>query len=330
MSHRAMVSEYRSKSLTGRHIRTMALDQSALLELLGELKLTDVTDRIRTATETLYQELIDAEAAAFIGAGPFERTPARTTQRNGTRPRTLTTTSGDLELRIPKLRQGTFFPSLLERRRRVDQALFAVVMEAYVHGVSTRKVDDLVKALGADTGISNSEVSRICANLDEDVAAFRDRPLADTTYPYVFLDATYCKARVGRRVVSQAVVVAIGVAADGRREVLGFDVGDTESQPFWTTFLRSLKARGLEGVRLVISDAHTGLIAAINTVFVGSSVAALPGPLHAERALARAEGDRADGRVDHPHDLRPARHRARLHPVRRGRPDAHPLAPEDR
>jgi hypothetical protein len=249
----------------------MALDQSALLELLGELKLTDVNDRVRVATETLYQELIDAEAAAFIRAAPFERSPDRVTQRNGTRPKTVSTNVGDLELRIPKLRQGSFFPSLLERRRRVDQALFAVVMEAYVHGVSTRKVDDLVKALGADTGISKSEVSRICSGLDEDVAAFRDRPLADTTYPYVFLDATYCKARVGRRVVSQAVVVAVGVAADGRREVLGFEVGDTESQPFWTAFLRSLKARGLGGVKLVISDAHTGLIAAIATVFHGSS-----------------------------------------------------------
>ena len=249
----------------------MALDQSALLELLGELKLTDVTNRIRVATEALYQELIDAEAAAFIGAAPFERTPDRVAQRNGSRLRTLTTTAGELELRIPKLRQGTFFPSLLERRRRVDQALFAVVMEAYVHGVSTRKVDDLVKALGADTGISKSEVSRICSNLDEDVAAFRDRPLADQTHPYVFLDATYCKARVGRRVVSQAVVVAVGVAADGRREILGFEVGDTESQPFWTSFLRSLKARGLGGVKLVISDAHTGLIAAVETVFQGSS-----------------------------------------------------------
>ena len=249
----------------------MALDQSALLELLGELKLTDVSDRIRVATETLYQELIDAEAAAFIGAAPYERTDTRTAQRNGTRARTLTTTAGELELRVPKLRQGSFFPSLLERRRRVDQALFAVVMEAYVHGVSTRKVDDLVKALGADTGISKSEVSRICANLDEDVAAFRDRPLADTAYPYVFLDATYCKARVGRRVVSQAVVVAVGVAADGRREVLGFEVGDTESQPFWTTFLRSLKARGLGGVQLVISDAHTGLIAATQTVLQGAA-----------------------------------------------------------
>ena len=168
----------------------------------------------------------------------------------------MSTTAGDLELRIPKLRTGSFFPSLLERRRRVDQALFAVVMEAYLHGVSTRKVDDLVKALGADTGISKSEVSRICADLDEEVGAFRDRSLAEVAYPYVFLDATYCKARVNRRVVSQAVVIATGVTADGRREVLGFDVGDSEDGAFWTAFLRSLKARGLGGVQLVISDAH--------------------------------------------------------------------------
>jgi hypothetical protein len=146
----------------------------------------------------------------------------------------LTTTAGDLDLRIPKLRTGSFFPSLLERRRRVDQALFAVVMEAYLHGVSTRKVDDLVKALGADTGISRSEVSRICAGLDEEVAAFRDRSLTGAAFPYVFLDATYCKARVGRRVVSQAVVIATGVRADGHREVLGFDVGDSEDGAFWT------------------------------------------------------------------------------------------------
>jgi len=249
----------------------MALDQSALLELLGELKNTDVPDRIRVATEKLYQELIDAEAAAFIGAAPYERTVERVAIRNGSRPRTLTTTAGQLDLRIPKLRAGSFFPSLLERRRRVDQALFAVVMEAYVHGVSTRKVDDLVKALGADSGISKSEVSRICAGLDEDVAAFRDRPLGETSYPYVFVDATYCKARIGRRVVSQAIVVAVGVAADGRREVLGFDVGDTESEPFWTAFFRSLKARGLGGVKLVISDAHAGLVAAIAVAFQGAS-----------------------------------------------------------
>jgi len=248
----------------------MALDQSALLDLLGELKLTDVTDRIRIATETLYQELIDAEATAFIGAAPFERSDTRTTLRNGTRSRTLTTTAGDLDLKIPKLRAGSFFPALLERRRRVDQALFAVVMEAYVHGVSTRKVDDLVKALGADTGISKSEVSRICAGLDAEVAQFRDRTLSEQDYPYVFLDATYCKARVGHRIVSQAIVVAVGVAADGRREVLGFDVGDSENEAFWTSFLRGLKTRGLDGVRLVMSDAHTGLKKAISTVFQGA------------------------------------------------------------
>ena len=249
----------------------MALDQSALLDLLGELKLTDVTDRIRVATETLYQELIDAEATAFIGAAPFERTTERSTHRNGSRPRVLTTTAGDLDLTIPKLRAGTFFPALLERGRRVDQALFAVVMEAYLHGVPTRKVDDLVKALGADTGISKSEVSRICAGLDAEVAQFRDRTLSSLDYPYVFLDATYVKARVNHRIVSQAIVVAVGVAADGRREVLGFDVGDTENEGFWTAFLRSLKVRGLDGVKLVMSDAHSGLKKAIGTVFQGAA-----------------------------------------------------------
>ena len=249
----------------------MALDQSALLDLLSELKLTDIPDRVRAATEALYQQLIDAEASAFIGAAPFERGPGRTTHRNGTRPRTLSTTAGDLELTIPKLRQGTFFPAMLERRRRVDQALFAVVMEAYLHGVSTRKVDDLVKALGADTGLSKSEVSRICAGLDEQVGQFRDRDLATIEFPYVFLDATYCKARVNHQIVSQAVVVAVGVAADGRREVLGFDVGDTENEVFWTEFLRSMKTRGLTGVKLVMSDAHSGLKKAIGVVFQGAS-----------------------------------------------------------
>ena len=249
----------------------MALDQSALLDLLAQLKLTDVTDQVRAATETLYQELIDAEAAAVIGAGKYERTEDRTTQRNGTRARTFSTRTGDLELRIPKLRRGSFFPSLLERRRRVDQALFAVVMEAYLHGVSTRKVDDLVKALGADSGISKSEVSRICEGLDAEVGAFTGRDLSAMAFPYVFLDATYCKARVNHRVVSQAIVVAVGVAADGRREVLGFDVGDTENEAFWTAFLRSLKDRGLDGVQLVISDAHTGLKKAIATVLQGTS-----------------------------------------------------------
>src|ERR671938_1500907 len=212
----------------------MALDHAALLEVLDTLKAGDAGERVRVAAETMYQALIETERTAAIGAGPWERTEARTAQRNGSRPRTLSTPAGDLGLRIPKLRTGSFFPSLLDRRRRVDQALFAVVMEAYLHGVSTRKVDDLVRALGADSGISKSEVSRICADLDAEVGAFRDRSLAGQVFPYVFVDATYCKARVNRRVVSQAVVIATGVAADSHREVLGFDVGDSEDGAFWT------------------------------------------------------------------------------------------------
>jgi len=249
----------------------MALDQSALLEVLDALRTADAGERITQACEVVYQALIDAELSAKIGAGLHERTETRTNQRNGSRPRALTTIAGDLELRIPKLRSGSFFPALLERRRRVDQCLFAVVMEAYLHGTSTRKVDDLVKALGADSGISKSEVSRICKDLDTEVAAFRDRPLGEQHFPYVFLDATYCKARVNHRVVSQAVVIATGVAADGRREVLGFDVGNSEDGAFWTAFLRSLRSRGLTGVQLVISDAHAGLRSAIEAVLIGSA-----------------------------------------------------------
>jgi putative transposase len=250
----------------------MALDQSALLEVLDALRAADVDDRIRQAAQTIYQALIEAELTAVIGAAPGERTETRAGHRNGHRQRILTTTAGDLELRIPKLRAGSFFPSLLERRRRVDQALFAVIMQAYLEGVSTRKVDDLVKALGADSGISKSEVSRICGELDVEVKAFAERSLAGLVFPYVFLDATYCKARVNRRVVSQAVVVATGVCADGRREVLGFSVGDSEDGAFWTGFLRSLKARGLGGVQLVIADAHLGLRAAVQAVLAGASI----------------------------------------------------------
>jgi putative transposase len=242
-----MVSETHANGSRERTQRTVALDQSALIEVLDALKAAEVDDRIRQAAQTIYQALIEAELTAVIGAAPHERTPDRSAQRNGHRQRLLATTAGDLELRIPKLRAGSFFPSLLERRRRVDQALFAVVMEAYLHGVSTRKVDDLVRALGPDSGISKSEVSRICADLDAEVAAFRDRSLAGQQFPYVFVDATYCKARVNRRVVAQAVVIATGVCGDGRREVLGFAVGDSEEGAFWTQFLRSLKARGLAG-----------------------------------------------------------------------------------
>jgi transposase-like protein len=219
-------------------------------------------------------------------------------------------TAGDLELRIPKLRVGSFFPSLLERRRRVDQALFVVVMEAYLHGVSTRKVDDLVKALGADSGISKSEVSRICADLDSEVGAFRDRSLAGQSFPYVFVDATYGKARVNRRVVAQAVVVATGVCGDGHREVLGFAVGDSEDGAFWTAFLRSLKARGLAGVQLVIAERILAC-ARLSSHHGRRGRAALPGPLPQEPARPGPQGLSRDGRRRGADHLRPARRHPR-------------------
>lgn len=217
------------------------------------------------------QALIETEAAAKIGADRYERTEGRTTHRNGHRMKTVSTPVGDIEAQIPKLRSGSFFPALLERRRRIDRALYAVIMQAYVHGVSTRGVDDLVKALGVDTGISKSEVSRICAELDAEVEAFRTRTLSHTQFPYVFADATFCKVRIGAHVVSHAMVVATGVSTDGTREVLGTAVGDSESYEFWSDFLRLLKARGLTGVHLVISDAHAGLKAAVAQQFVGAA-----------------------------------------------------------
>lgn len=249
----------------------MALSQSALSELLEAIRAGGGTDVLREAMALVLQELIELEAAQVIGAGRYERTDARTTHRNGSRSRLLSTKAGDVELRVPKLRAGSFLPALLEPRRRIDRALWAVVMEAYVHGVSTRKVDDLVAALGIDAGISKSEVSRICGELDEVVAAFRDRPLGHTAFPYVFLDATYVKAHEGASVVSKAIVVATGVTRNGDREVLGLAVGDSEDGAFWTAFLRSLRARGLGGVRLVISDAHEGLKAAIGAVLLGAA-----------------------------------------------------------
>jgi putative transposase len=256
---------------THKEIRTVALSQSDLLELLDALRAGGEIDLIRSSVEMVLQALIDAEATAFIGAGPHERTESRTNQRNGTRARLLATKAGDVELAIPKVRHGSFFPSILDRRRRIDRALYAVVMEAYVHGVSTRKVDDLVAALGAASGISKSEVSRICGELDESLAAFRDRPLGHTEFPYMYLDATYVKARAGGRIVSKAVIVATGVTKNGDREVLGVEVGDSEDGAFWIAFLRSLRARKLHGVQLVISDAHTGLREAIGVVMQGAT-----------------------------------------------------------
>jgi len=249
----------------------MALSQSALSELLDAIRAGGSEDVMREAMTFVLQELIELEAAQTIGAARYERSDERSTHRNGSRSRLLSTKAGDVELRIPKLRSGSFFPALLEPRRRIDRALWAVIMEAYVHGVSTRKVDDLVTALGIEAGISKSEVSRICAELDTVVASFRDRPLGHTRFRYVFLDATYVKAHDGASVVSKAIVIATGVTASGDREVLGLAVGDSEDGAFWTAFLRSLRARGLSGVCLVISDAHEGLKGAIGAVLLGAA-----------------------------------------------------------
>ena len=249
----------------------MTLPQSAVSDLLDALRAGEGVDLVRESVRMVLQELIETEAAQVIGAARYERAPGRTTERNGSRPKLLTTKGGDVTVAIPKLRQGSFFPSILEPRRRIDQALYAVVMQAYVHGMSTRSVDDLVVALGG-TGISKSEVSRICAGLDEAVGAFRTRRLDHARFPYVYLDATYLHVRTeAAMVVSKAVVVAIGVTEHGRREILGLDVGDSEDEVFWRAFLIGLKKRGLGGVQLVISDQHAGLVAALTRVFQGSS-----------------------------------------------------------
>jgi transposase-like protein len=197
----------------------MALDESALPELLAALRAGDGVDLIRDAVRLVMQELIELEATDVIGAGRYERSDTRTNERNGHRPRMLATQAGDIELKIPKLSHGSFFPALLEPRRRIDKALHAVIMQAYVEGVSTRSVDDLVQALGIDSGISKSQVSRICARLDEQVDAFRNRSLAHVEFPYVYLDATYVKARDTdlHQVVSRAVMIATGITAGGDR-----------------------------------------------------------------------------------------------------------------
>jgi putative transposase len=228
-------------------------------------------DVLSSVVQDALQDLIEAEVTARLGAGRWERSEERSGTRNGSRPRTVSTPAGDVEVKIPKLRKGSFFPELLEPRRRVDRALWGVIMTAYVTGTSTRKVDDLVKALGCESGVSKSTVSRICADIDREVAPVRQRPLGHTTFPYVFLDATYVKARVDHQVVSRAVVIATGVTAEGGREVLGVDVGDSEDAVFWTAFLTSLKDRGLGGVDLVISDAHRGLQASIRKTMQGSA-----------------------------------------------------------
>jgi putative transposase len=241
-----------------------------LSELLRKAMIEQDAGFLKEGIRVLSQALMEMEVEEHVGAGRHERSPGRTGQRNGYRQRNWDTRVGTVELKVPRVRDSSYFPSLLEPRRRAERALSAVVQEAYVRGISTRKVDDLVKALGME-GISKSQVSRLCGELDEEVERFRGRPL-EGPYPYVWVDATYVKAREDGRVVSVAVVIAVGVnGKTGEREILGLDVGPSEEGAFWIAFLRSLVARGLSGVRLVTSDAHRGLKGAIEAVLQGAS-----------------------------------------------------------
>ncbi len=221
---------------------------------------TPDADLLRQMIQFVAQRLMDMDVETLCGAGYDVKSAERANSRNGYRDRIWDTRAGSVDLKIPKLRQGSYFPPFLEPRRTAEKALAAVIQEAYVHGVSTRSVDDLVKALGM-SGVSKSQVSRLCAEIDERVQAFLGRPI-EGDWPYLWIDATYVKVREAGRIVSVAVIIAVGVNTDGVREVLGMAVGPSEAEPFWTNFLRSLSRRGLRGVKLVISDAHEGLKAA--------------------------------------------------------------------
>jgi putative transposase len=247
----------------------MADPRMTLLDLLAKSEQGADPSFLRDGLRLLSQELMDAEVTQLIGAGPYERSENRTNSRNGYRDREWDTRVGTIELPIPKLRQGTYFPSLLEPRRRHERALLSVVQQAYVHGVSTRAVDQLAEALGLK-GISKDQVSRICRELDTQVEAFRNRRL-DGEYPYLFLDATFEKVREGGRVIAMAVLIAVAVKSTGEREVVGVDVGPAEDHQFWLAFCRQLVERGLGGVLLVVSDAHLGLKQAVAQVFAGAT-----------------------------------------------------------
>lgn len=245
------------------------MDNMDLMDLLRKAETGD-TDFLRDGIRLLAQQLMEAEVSQLTGAERGERSPDRVTYRNGYRPRPWDTRTGTIELAVPRLRTGSYLPGFLEPRRRAERALTAVVAQAYVEGVSTRRVDDLARAMGID-GISRSQVSAMCTSLDELVAAWRNRRLDAGPYPFVWLDALFLKVREHGRVVNTAALVAIGVNADGHRELLGLDLGAAEDGAAWTAFLRSLVARGLSGVRLVVSDAHAGLKDAIAAVLDGAA-----------------------------------------------------------
>jgi transposase-like protein len=239
-----------------------------MMQLQGLLEKSADADVLREMIGFASQRLMELEVEARTGAGYGEKHPARLVQRNGYRERDWQTRAGTVELKIPKLRQGSYFPSFLEPRRMSEKALTAVIQEAYIQGISTRSVDDLVQAMGG-TGISKSQVSRLCEEIDTRVDAFLDRPI-EGDWPYLWIDATYVKVRQEGRIVSVAVIIAVGVNSDGRREVLGMDVGASEAEPFWKAFLRSLTHRGLRGVKLVISDNHSGIKAAVSKVLTAT------------------------------------------------------------
>ena len=236
----------------------------ATLNLKAVIEKTPDADLLREMIGFAAERLMEMEVAGVTGAAYDEKNPDRLVQRNGYRDRVWETRAGSVELRIPKLRKGSYFPFFLEPRRLAEKALTAVIQEAYVQGISTRSVDDLVKAMGM-SGISKSQVSRLCEEIDGKVKAFLDRPI-EGDWPYLWIDATYLKVREAGRIVSVAVIVAVGVNSDGRREVLGMDIGPSEAEPFWTDFLRKLTRRGLRGVKLVISDSHEGIKAAVAKV----------------------------------------------------------------
>jgi transposase-like protein len=289
----------------------MTAERLALAELIEK---AGDGDFLRAVAEAVLQLLMETDVEGLIGVSRHERSPDRLNYRNGYRDRTLDTRLGQLQLRVPKLRQGSYFPPFLEPRKMTEKALVAVIQEAWIGGVSTRRVDDLVQAMGL-AGISKSQVSKLCKDIDERVGAFLERPL-EGEWPYLWLDATYLKQREGGRIVSVAAIIAVAVNTDGRREIIGLKVGPSEAETFWSGFLKSLVRRGLKGVKLVVSDAHEGLKQAIARVLgatwqrcrVGSlkkpcfrcAIVRMEAVRHRRRIAARIKLRRGDGERQRP------------------------------